>query len=263
MVLRSRSAPLVTHRSSAVSQVRSQRGWTSRRIARLAWNRSRVSSETDRDSARVSPAGWTTNWATARRAISPPRARRLIVSTAVGASPVNRLLMLTPSSTSRPRPVDRSASITAASAGRLATITLSRARSYQRNAGIPSMTPCRMPIWLAGVVAGSFGVHSRSRWRARPDPSGQGRHRARGDAPSAAPGTEPRRAGRTARRRRPGRRASAGRRRLATPAGRPAPGRCPALPNHPSTVLTSPTTTATTNAGPEVVDRHPRQQPGR
>ena len=26
------------------------------------------------------------------------------------------------------------------------------------------MTPCRMPIWLAGVVAGSLGVHSCSVW---------------------------------------------------------------------------------------------------
>ena len=164
MVLRSRSAPLVTALSSAVSQVRSHRGCTSRRIARLAWNRSRVSSDTERDSALVNPDGLTTKLATARWASSPPRTRRLIVSTAAGASPVNRLLMLTPSSTSSPRPVDRSASMTAASAGLFATITLSLARSYQRKAGIPSMTPCRMPIWLAGVVAGSLGVHSAIVW---------------------------------------------------------------------------------------------------
>ena len=72
IVLRSRSAPLVTQRSRAVSQFRSQRGWTSRLMARLVWNRSRVSSETDRESARVSPAGDITNWATACRAASPP-----------------------------------------------------------------------------------------------------------------------------------------------------------------------------------------------
>ena len=57
IVLRSRSAPLVTQRRSAVSQFRSQRGWTSRLMARLVWNRSRVSSETDRESALVRPGG--------------------------------------------------------------------------------------------------------------------------------------------------------------------------------------------------------------
>ena len=75
-------------------------------------------------------------------------------------------------------PVVRSASITAASAGRLATRTRSLARSYQRNAGMPSITPCRMPIWLAGVVAGSFGRPLVQPVRARPDPPGQRRHRA-------------------------------------------------------------------------------------
>ena len=54
--------------------------------------------------------------------------------------------------------------MTAASAGLFATITLSLARSYQRKAGMPSMTPCRIPIWLAGVVAGSLGVHSVITW---------------------------------------------------------------------------------------------------
>jgi hypothetical protein len=113
-----------------------------------------------RDNARVRPLGLATKTAAARRVTAPPWTRRLIVSAAVAASPVNRLLTLTPPSTSRPRPVVKVSSMTAASAGRLATITRSLARSYQRNAGIPSITPCRIPSWLAGVVAGSFGVHS-------------------------------------------------------------------------------------------------------
>ena len=163
-VLRSRSAPLVTERSAAVVKVRWDRGRTSRRTARRAWNRSRKNSDTVRDSARVRPLGLATNVAAARRVTSPSRARRLIVRAAVGASPVNRLLTLAPPSTSRPRPVLSVSSMIAASAGRFATITRSLARSYQRNAGIPSITPCRIPIWLAGVVAGSFGVHSVRWW---------------------------------------------------------------------------------------------------
>jgi len=29
---------------------------------------------------------------------------------------------------------------------------------------MPSVVPCRIPIWLAGVVAGSVGVHSMNSW---------------------------------------------------------------------------------------------------
>ena len=216
-------------------------------MARLVWNRSRVSSEIDRESARVSPDGDMTNWPTACRVASPPRARRLIVSTAVGASPVNRLLMLTPLSTSRPLPVDMLASITAASAGLLATRTRSCSRSYQRKAGMPSITPCRMPIWLAGVVAGSLGVHSCR--RCVPDRT----HRVSvgtvpaviaicstgNGTPSSWTKTTPSTSGSSSL---VGRRRAEETRRLTRTCD------VPALPNHPSTVLTTPTTKATTNA---------------
>jgi hypothetical protein len=86
-----------------------------------------------------------------------------MVAKTVGASPVKRLLMETPSSASRPCPVVRAASMAAASLGRLATKILPVARSIQRKAGMPSIVPCRIPIWLTGVVAGSLGVHSTIR----------------------------------------------------------------------------------------------------
>ena len=155
--------------------------------------------------------------------------------------------MLTPSSTSSPLPVVMSASMTAASAGLLATRTRSLARSYHRNAGIPSMTPCRMPIWLAGVVAGSLGVHSCS--RCVPDlthrvsvgtvpaviaicSTGKG-------TPSICTNTTPSTSGSASL---AGRRRAEATRRLTSTCS------VPALPNHPSTVLTRPTTTATRNA---------------
>ncbi len=50
--------------------------------------------------------------------------------------------------------------MSAASAGLLATNTRPVGRSTHRKAGMPSLVPCRMPIWLAGVVAGSRGRHS-------------------------------------------------------------------------------------------------------
>jgi len=52
--------------------------------------------------------------------------------------------------------------ISAASSGWLATINRLLAFSYQRNPGIPSFRPCRMPAWLAGVVGGSKAIHG---WR--------------------------------------------------------------------------------------------------
>ena len=81
IVLRSRSAPLVTQRSSAVSQLRSHRGRTSRRIARLVWNRSRAQlGDRPRRAPGSARTGASRTGATACRVVSPPRARRLIVS---------------------------------------------------------------------------------------------------------------------------------------------------------------------------------------
>ena len=45
------------------------------------------------------------------------------------------------------------------------------------------MVPCRMPIWLAGVVAGSLGRHSTVLVRAAADPARERRQRAGADAP--------------------------------------------------------------------------------
>ena len=89
---------------------------------------------------------------------------RLIVAKVVGASPLNRLLTDTPPSARSPCPSECIPSMSTASAGLLATKTRPVARSTQRKAGIPSVVPCRIPIWLAGVVAGSVGVHSMNWW---------------------------------------------------------------------------------------------------
>ena len=88
----------------------------------------------------------------------------LIVSSEVGASPENRFEMLTPSSTSRPRPLPTRASMTAASSGRLATTSRPSSRSNQRNAGMPSLLPCSSSAWLTGVVEGTRAVHSVQVW---------------------------------------------------------------------------------------------------
>ena len=170
-----------------------------------------------------------------------------MVSAAVGASPVKRLLMLTPSSARSPAPVVRSDSITAASAGRFATITRSRARSYQRKAGIPSITPCRIPIWLAGVVAGSLGVHSRTvcvperthRDRVGTVPAVIAIWRTGKGTPSSWTNSTPSTSGSAT---------STGRRRLDATSFATSTCDVPALPNHVSTVLTSPTATATASA---------------
>ena len=157
--------PLNAALSPAKSQPRWTRGRMSRRRDRDAWNRSRPSSLKVLDMLRANPPGLVRNRDSVTRACLVSRVRwiALMVAYAVGASPVKRLLTETPSSTSSPRPSECLASIAAASAGLFATYTRPSARSTHRNAGIPSMVPCRMPIWLAGVVAGSLGFHSAIR----------------------------------------------------------------------------------------------------
>ena len=75
----------------------------------------------------------------------------------------------------------------AASTGLLETIRCWRSRSYQRNAGIPSLLPCRMPAWLADVIDGRIASQRDSLWlpsrtqprhrvdRAGPHPAGEDR----------------------------------------------------------------------------------------
>ena len=72
--------------------------------------------------------------------------------------------MLTPSSASSPRPSDSRASMTAASAGRLATSRRPSSRSHQRKAGMPWLSPCSRPAWLTGVVDGTRARHSVHVW---------------------------------------------------------------------------------------------------
>jgi len=71
--------------------------------------------------------------------------------------------MLAPPSASRPRPALIVFSTYAASAGWLVTVSRAFSFSYQRNAGTAALAPCRMPAWLAGVVAGSVARHGVSR----------------------------------------------------------------------------------------------------
>ena len=66
-------------------------------------------------------------------------------------SPENTFDRDTPPSTSRPWPSDWRCSMIAASRGRFDVSTLPRSLSYQRNAGMFSLLPWRMPAWLAPV----------------------------------------------------------------------------------------------------------------
>ena len=66
-------------------------------------------------------------------------------------SPENTFDRETPPSASNPWPSDCLASISAASFGRLDVRTLRVSLSYQRNAGMLWLLPCRMPAWLAPV----------------------------------------------------------------------------------------------------------------
>src|SRR6476620_3436273 len=98
----------------------------------------------------------------------PRRARgsvtMLMVSRAVGASPVKMLEMLAPPSASSPRPLERRSWMTWASLGLLATSRRPDSFSYDRKAGISALLPWSSPAWLAGVVDGSWTCHSVRVW---------------------------------------------------------------------------------------------------
>ena len=70
--------------------------------------------------------------------------------------------MPAPSSARRPLPSLMRRTISAASSGWLATSSLALAFSYQRKPAMPSLLPCRIPPWLAGVVGGSMAIHGWS-----------------------------------------------------------------------------------------------------
>ncbi len=119
-----------------------------------------------REKLRTMPSGRMRKRANTWRVRREPRdtSRRLMVMAAFAPSPVNRFETETPSSASRPWPVLARASMIEASSGRLATSTRPSSRSYQRKAGTPSALPCRMACWLAGVVHGTWTVHSCTAW---------------------------------------------------------------------------------------------------
>ena len=165
-VFRSRPSTLVAARRTAKVQPRWTRGVRSRRTCRRAWNRSLPISAMVRTNARMNPWGSVRNPANVRRFSTSLRESlaRLIVRNERSASPVKMLETDTPPSASSPRPSLARSSMIAASAGRLATSNRPSSRSYQRKAGTRSMVPWRIPSWLAGVVQGSWGVHSRRTW---------------------------------------------------------------------------------------------------
>src|SRR3954454_1377709 len=80
------------------------------------------------------------------------------------ASPVRRLQMLAPLFDRRPSPLEMRDAMSVASTGLLEAIRCLRSRSYQRNAGIPSLLPWRMPAWLPDVIDGRIASHFESLW---------------------------------------------------------------------------------------------------
>ena len=84
----------------------------------------------------------------------------LTVRITSSASPESRLPRLAPPFTSRPAPVARVRSISAQSAGAEQAITRPVSLSTQRNAGISSFEPRRIPAWLAPVCDDRSGSHS-------------------------------------------------------------------------------------------------------
>ena len=90
--------------------------------------------------------------------------------------------MLTPLFESSPSPFDRRRTISAASSGLLETISFARSRSYQRNAGMPSLLPWRIPAWLAEVIEGRIASHRESLWVLFADPAAHRVDRAGADA---------------------------------------------------------------------------------
>ena len=90
------------------------------------------------------------------------------------ASPESRLPRLEPPSTSRPMPVARSASMRAQSAGVEHAVSLPLSLSTQRNAGMSSFEPSRIPAWLAPVCEERSVSHSVSRCVPSREPAGHG-----------------------------------------------------------------------------------------
>src|SRR3990172_5223859 len=100
-----------------------------------------------------------------------PSASAAMVMKLRDASPVTRFPMLTPPRLSSPSPFETRRTISAASCGRFETSRRRVAFSYQRKAGMRSLSPCRMPAWLADVCEGSITSQRPSRIRRPPPPA--------------------------------------------------------------------------------------------
>ena len=88
---------------------------------------------------------------------------RLTVRMVSSASPDSRFPRLAPPPVSSPMPVAWRRSISAQSAGDEQTIIRARSFSTQRNAGMSSFEPRRIPAWLAPVCDDRSVSHSLSR----------------------------------------------------------------------------------------------------
>jgi hypothetical protein len=74
------------------------------------------------------------------------------------------LLMLAPPGLRSPSPFEIRRSMTVASSGWFATSSRPVSFSYQWKLGMPSLSPWRMPAWLAGIVDGSSASQRPRRW---------------------------------------------------------------------------------------------------
>src|SRR4029079_15168012 len=72
--------------------------------------------------------------------------------------------MLAPLFESSPSPSETRDTVRVASGGLLDAMRCWRSRSYQRNAGIPSLFPWRMPAWLAEAIDGRIASQRDSLW---------------------------------------------------------------------------------------------------
>src|SRR4051795_8405833 len=79
-----------------------------------------------------------------------------------GASPEKTFHRLAPPSVSSPSPEESRRSSSFAVSILLETISLPSGLSYQRNAGIPVLSPRRIPAWLAEVCDERSGSQGRS-----------------------------------------------------------------------------------------------------
>ena len=141
---------------------RCPRGRTSRRFSRAAAVHSRITSQPNSTTARVTLNPF------AKKARYPGFACfsasiRLTVRITSSASPDRRFPRLEPPFLSRPLPAWRR-SISSQSAGAEHVISRPVSFSTHLNAGMSSLEPSRIPAWLAPVCDERSVSHSLSRW---------------------------------------------------------------------------------------------------